>query len=167
LYEFCFKFVYDSKESFQFLACFISYYRFVKNNKEFRTPILFDATCSGVQHLSALTKDKDIGKLVNLTQSEHPSDFYQYCTKVFNSQIPNLKNKIIQTKLEKINLIRKVMKPLVMTIPYNVTLIGMVVKLEEFFDKLLIPLSALQKIGIDSKNNSSLALCATNLKQKK
>jgi DNA-directed RNA polymerase len=47
-------------------------------------PILFDGSCSGIQHIAALTLEKELAKIVNLfTESEIPEnelplDFYTY-----------------------------------------------------------------------------------------
>ena len=51
------KYLIKSKEPFQFLTCILSYYNYVYKNIEIKVPILFDASCSGIQHLSALTTD--------------------------------------------------------------------------------------------------------------
>ena len=40
-------------------------------------PISFDGSCSGLQHLSAMTKDRATGELVNLTDNPLPQDLYQ------------------------------------------------------------------------------------------
>jgi DNA-directed RNA polymerase len=77
--KFKIKYIEKSKEPFQFYSCFVSLYKFIKEEKEIKTPILFDASCSGIQHLSALTKDIEIAKLVNLLDDENPNDFYNYC----------------------------------------------------------------------------------------
>ena len=80
-----------SKEPFQFLSCILAYINYIKKyllyllyllyglRREIKLPILFDASCSGVQHLSARTTDTKIAKLVNLLNNDSPSDFYQYC----------------------------------------------------------------------------------------
>ena len=71
-------YVNSSKEPFQFVSSFLAYYKYIKSNKLINIPILFDATCSGIQHLSALTKDEKIAQLVNLFSNDTPSDFYQF-----------------------------------------------------------------------------------------
>jgi DNA-directed RNA polymerase, mitochondrial len=42
-----------------------------------RLPISFDGTCSGLQHLSAMTRDEETAKRVNLTPQKLPQDIYQ------------------------------------------------------------------------------------------
>ena len=101
------EYVEKSKEKFQFLACFISYYNYIKNNQEIEIPILFDATCSGIQHLSALTKDSKIARLVNILSSNEPSDFYQYCIDQINIILQNLPdNDLFKEKFLKLDMSR-------------------------------------------------------------
>nr|YP_009631580.1 RNA polymerase [Armillaria sinapina]QCB16360.1 RNA polymerase [Armillaria sinapina] len=83
----------NAKEPAQFLAGIIEYNKYRKNKSHIiRTPILFDATCSGIQHLSALTTDTKLAALVNLLNfsgEDKPSDFYQYCIDKIVSEIKN------------------------------------------------------------------------------
>jgi DNA-dependent RNA polymerase len=158
-------YVKDSKEPFQFLACFICYYNFIKYNKEIKIPILFDATCSGIQHLSALTKDTKIAKLVNLISNNEPSDFYQYCIdqiKLYLKDLPN--NDLYKDKLLNLDINRKWLKQSIMTIPYNVTDIGISDKLIENFYKLYLDKNEINKLKngvislteiIEIKNNNN------------
>ena len=46
---------------------------FINNEVEISNPILFDASCSGIQQLSAMTKEGDLATQVNLiTKSDSP-----------------------------------------------------------------------------------------------
>jgi DNA-directed RNA polymerase len=49
------------------------------DNPEFitRLPLTFDASCSGLQHLCAMTRDEIGGRFVNLIPSEAADDFYR------------------------------------------------------------------------------------------
>jgi DNA-directed RNA polymerase, mitochondrial len=49
------------------------------NNPKFKTrlPLTFDASCSGLQHLCAMTRDEVGGRYVNLTPQECADDFYR------------------------------------------------------------------------------------------
>lgn len=143
-------YVNSSKEPFQFVSSFLAYYKYIKSNKLINIPILFDATCSGIQHLSALSKDTQIAKLVNLLDNETPSDFYQYCideilNMLKNEDLPN-EIKLLKEKLDKLNINRKWLKQSIMTIPYNVTNIGIADKLSSSFDKLYISNKNLEKL---------------------
>ena len=42
-----------------------------------KLPISFDGSCSGLQHLAAMTRDEETAKLVNLVPNETPQDVYQ------------------------------------------------------------------------------------------
>ena len=63
------------------LACAFEWQSFVwhESDKPWVTslPIFVDGSCSGVQHLSALARDEDIGSLVNLVPTDKPGDLYQ------------------------------------------------------------------------------------------
>lgn len=41
-------------------------------------PVMVDGTCNGIQHLSALTRDRVAGGYVNLVPSERPQDIYKF-----------------------------------------------------------------------------------------
>lgn len=49
-------------------------------------PVSFDGSCSGLQHLSAMTRAKE-GSLVNLTPSEEPQDVYATVAKLVNERL--------------------------------------------------------------------------------
>lgn len=42
-----------------------------------RLPVSFDGSANGLQHLSAMTRDEETAKLVNLTPQSEPQDIYQ------------------------------------------------------------------------------------------
>nr|QWO71452.1 RNA polymerase [Calocybe cyanea] len=132
-----------AKEPAQFISCLFQYNSYLnKEISEIKTPILFDATCSGIQHLSALTTDLDISKLVNLveTAKDEPSDFYKFCIDNINFNLKNLPEdySIFKNKILKLDLNRKILKHPIMTVPYNVTAIGIADKLANHFSKKFI-----------------------------
>jgi DNA-dependent RNA polymerase len=139
------KYISVSKEPFQFMSSFLSYYNYIKHNIETKIPILFDASCSGIQHLSALTSDVKIAKLVNLLSNKEPSDFYQYCIEKIKEIIQDLPNDELnidfKEKMLSLKLSRQWLKHSIMTIPYNVTEIGITEKLLEHFDSKFIELN--------------------------
>jgi hypothetical protein len=135
-----------AKEPAQFLACFLEYKSYLNNKKHvIKIPILFDATCSGVQHLSALTTNDKLAKLTNLLAlaEDEPADFYNFCIRSIKETIEKLpiSESVFKEKLNMIDLNRKMLKTSIMTVPYNVTTIGIADKLAENFDKewILIP----------------------------
>lgn len=157
-------FLNKAKEPAQFISCLLEYNKYEQNIiTEIKTPILFDATCSGIQHLSALTSDIEIAKLVNLIEStkDEPSDFYEFSiTNVVNT-IENLpdSDSHLKNKLLKLNLKRSFLKHSIMTVPYNVTNIGIADKLSEQFLKSYISLE-------EATNLKSNGLIPSNLLSK-
>jgi DNA-directed RNA polymerase len=136
------KFLSNVSEPFQLhsIGLAIHNYEDSKDREKFiiRNPILFDASCSGIQHISALTLDKNLASYSNVfteklnPSAEIPEDFYMYALglindKLLNSDNPNIKN---------IKLKRNTIKKTVMTIPYNISLTGIGEQLEEHIKKI-------------------------------
>ena len=115
----------NTDEPAQFIATLNSLLRALQdNNYTFNTPICFDATCSGMQHLSALFQDRDLAKMSNVISSKDnlPKDVYGEVVETVREQIKKIKNKEIKFILSKIKIDRKLLKRPVMTVPYNVSL---------------------------------------------
>ena len=100
------------EEPWQFLAACKEYYDCVikKSKSTTSLPIAIDATCSGLQILAGLARDKSTAELVNVTRSPMPQDAYKVVAMKSRSQIP--------LRLRE-NWDRKKVKRTVMTIPYN------------------------------------------------
>lgn len=98
-------------------------------NVKIHYPVYIDATCSGIQHLSAMFMDSEIAKLVNLIydiNDPNPKDFYQELVKPINEAINNEgKNNKEFSALEFLYLSRKELKAPIMTQNYNVSIFGM------------------------------------------
>ena len=122
-----------------------------QNNKAIcQNPILFDASCNGIQHLSALTLDKELARNVNLysqsknPKEELPQDFYIFVLKIIQKKLTE--SNILE--LNNIILNRKMIKKSIMTIPYNISMSGVADQLMEHLekvwelDKLLIKIPA-------------------------
>jgi DNA-directed RNA polymerase len=75
-------------------------------------PVGIDATCSGLQHLSAMTGDRKAASLVNVTPTDVPADGYK--------TVAEQAKKHLDEKYHEY-LTRKVTKRTVMTTPYGVT----------------------------------------------
>lgn len=128
----------NAKEKAQFMSCLFSIFKSHSQGDNYancKVPVLFDATCSGMQHLSALTTDLDLAALVNLT-SGGPKDFYGNCAEVVSDVISNLPDPEIRDKLMKIRIDRKLIKLPVMTIPYNIGLKSLTAKITSSFTKI-------------------------------
>jgi DNA-directed RNA polymerase len=99
-------------EPWQFLAACDEYYHCVlKCDRHFTSlPVATDATCSGLQILAGLARDKETAKLVNVLPSERPQDAYKVVANAATPFCP----KSIQPYMD-----RKTVKRVVMTVPYN------------------------------------------------
>ena len=99
-------------EPWQFLAACEEYYACVINcNRQFTNlMVATDATCSGLQILAGLARDKSTAKLVNVVPGNKPQDAYKVIAEQAKPDVPES----IQPFMD-----RKVTKRTVMTIPYN------------------------------------------------
>jgi len=96
-------------------------------SQTYHTPILFDASCNGMQHLSALFSDIELGKLSNVIANDEdiPGDVYTEISNSVKDTISNLTDDLLREKFKRLNITRSLMKRPVMTIPYNVSLNSM------------------------------------------
>ena len=91
-------------------------------------PIQMDGCCNGIQHWAAMTKDKDIGKMVNLYDTGSPRDVYAYVATRCTAMM--IKDKETNPWCETFLSVwdnevgRSVVKRAVMTDPYGVTFYG-------------------------------------------
>ena len=99
-------------EPWQFLAACDEYYHCVlKCDRHFTSAMVAtDATCSGLQILAGLAKDKNTASLVNVLPSDKPQDAYAVVARTATPFCPNS----IRNHMD-----RKVVKRVVMTVPYN------------------------------------------------
>ena len=99
-------------EPWQFLAACDEYYHcvIVCDRSHTSLPVATDATCSGLQILAGLCRDKSTAQLVNVLPSDAPQDAYKT---VSNHAAPKCP-KSIRPHMD-----RKVVKRVVMTVPYN------------------------------------------------
>jgi DNA-directed RNA polymerase len=74
--------------------------------------IAVDATCSGLQILAGLARDKSTAQLVNVLPGEKPQDAYKVVAETAKPKLPGHLAALLD---------RKVTKRTVMTIPYNAT----------------------------------------------
>ena len=98
-------------EPWQFLAACHEYYEcLVERKTTTGLPVATDATCSGLQILAGLARDKSTACLVNVVPSDKPQDAYQVIADKCRDQIPERLRPYWD---------RKKTKRVVMTIPYN------------------------------------------------
>ncbi len=101
-----------AEEPWQFLAACDEYYHCVikKDRETTSLPVATDATCSGLQILAGLARDKSTAQLVNVLPSDRPQDAYAKVAGVAKWNCPDSIKDILD---------RKCVKRTVMTIPYN------------------------------------------------
>lgn len=125
----------SANEPILFLACALELKEYNKDPKFIsKLPILLDATCNGLQHLSAIANDINLAERVNIsssTEEDGPNDIYSDLVQPIRDSIKTLVEK--DTKhynLLRLNITRKLIKRGIMTITYGVTVKGI-------FDQLI------------------------------
>ena len=87
---------------------------------ETRLPCASDGSCNGLQHLSAMLRDEEGGKAVNLLPSETPQDIYtdvaQRTIELLQQQDTRMAKEILD-----VGVCRKITKRPVMIVPYSGT----------------------------------------------
>ena len=144
--------IQESENKLLFTAFCIEYkkwYDFYYNSTDafFNTylPIQLDASCNGFQHLVLLSGELNLRKELNLTQtdfSKNPYDFYSYVLELYKDYLNELDLSSIEDEEVKASygrirdfcLDRKIVKKVIMTIPYNATTKKMV----EYITEILI-----------------------------
>lgn len=155
--EFNVQYLSNCKEAAQFMSCFLSLYLLYIDKNPYtcrHLPVLFDASCSGMQHLSALTSNLDLATYVNVISNDSPEDFYSTCAKAVEetaslSTIDDLKDVCSYIRID-----RSLIKKCVMTIPYNIGLEGVTEQITDKFLKVLVEQQppVIDKYGKNKKN---------------
>jgi DNA-directed RNA polymerase len=104
----------EVEEPWCFIAASIEYYQCVilGHKRTSGLPVSVDATCSGLQHLSALALDRTAAEMVNVIPTDKPSDGYRIVAEKAKEILPEHLHPLLT---------RKVTKKTVMTTPYGVT----------------------------------------------
>ena len=99
-------------EPWLFLAACEEFHKCIilKERNTTSLPVATDATCSGLQILAGLARDKSTARLVNVVPSHKPQDAYAVVAQVSAPYIPEKYREVWD---------RKCVKRTVMTIPYN------------------------------------------------
>jgi DNA-directed RNA polymerase len=87
---------------------------------ETRLPCASDGSCNGLQHLSAMLRDLEGGKAVNLTPSDEPQDIYADVAKRATELLEEDGSEMAMHLLN-IGICRKLTKRSVMIVPYSGT----------------------------------------------
>jgi DNA-directed RNA polymerase len=87
---------------------------------ETRLPCASDGSCNGLQHLSAMLRDYEGGKAVNLTPSKEPQDIYSDVAAKATALLEK-EGTLMARQLLEIGVCRKICKRPVMIVPYSGT----------------------------------------------
>jgi len=99
------EFLINLKEPLQFISIMFAIVKYLINKRKgknicINNPILFDASCNGLQHLSALTRELNTAiqtNLVSLPNSINlPNDFYNFAAKIVQKEINGCENENIR-----------------------------------------------------------------------
>lgn len=144
----------NADKPFQFVAACMELVNAIENPQHItHLPVAFDGSCSGLQHLSAMTKAAE-GSLVNLTHSDKPQDVYnivaERVTNNLNMVLKNPQSSRTEQELAKLCLeygvTRSVVKRNVMTYGYSSQKFGMGAQLrEDLMDPLALEVLASER----------------------
>jgi hypothetical protein len=120
-------------DKYDFINCCLIWHNLNKDSSNIDNILVrFDATCSGIQHISALLEDMKLGIEVNLG----PSDDNSKPNDIYTKLIPLVKESLHNMILEDVNLLkdhsillkfpitRNIIKRPIMTIPYAASIMG-------------------------------------------
>ena len=126
---------------------------------ESRIPVAMDGSCNAIQHLAAMVKDRQLGRLVNLTSNSEPQDVYGLVANLARDQFLSRQEDFPElAKFFKANAIdakkfftRQLCKKPVMTIPYGAKRKGLLNQITEALFEDVDPqiTSALIRTGFD------------------
>ncbi len=123
------KFLLDAEDKYKFLAFCYEWAEYKKDPKSFKSslPIVIDGSNNGFQHISALLRDTEGAKKVNVlpNKEDRPADIYNEVAKKFEELLKENRdtnsglNDDIDTLLTKTKIDRKLVKKGVMTDSYG------------------------------------------------
>jgi DNA-directed RNA polymerase len=137
----------EADKPFQFLAACMELVNTLRDPHGYvcRLPVSFDGSCSGLQHLSALTRDQEVASKVNLTNLETPQDIYQAVADYVKQEVLKDSNdhedpdvRAIANLVLSYGIDRKLVKRNVMTYAYSSNVGGMS---DQQMEDLMNPLS--------------------------
>jgi DNA-directed RNA polymerase len=125
-------FIMDADSPLKFAAFCLAYRTYIKDPSSLiGLPVFLDATCSGLQHISAILRDEILGHQVNLTGTER-RDLFSETIEPITKALSVHEN----PKFHTIKLSRSIIKKPIMTIPYSITTVGITHQLTELFPKM-------------------------------
>ena len=128
----------DADEPFMALRGAMEWASFVEQGFGFVShyPVHFDATCSGLQHFSALLRDKEGGTFVNLTGLEERQDIYGEVARKATASLSAIAHTspIARVALE-IGVTRALCKRPVMIVPYAGTFSACMKYVDDYYNE--------------------------------
>jgi len=129
----------EADSPFLFLA---ACHALVSPETECHIPVSFDGTCSGLQHLAAMTRCEDTAKLVNLVKVDKPGDVYltvaELAERLIKADLANDELRNVAQVCLKNGITRSLVKRNVMTYSYSSGKFGM---RQQHLDDTMAPLA--------------------------
>jgi DNA-directed RNA polymerase len=127
-----------AKKPWTFLRWCIEYRDCQNAGKPIRShlPIYTDMTCNGFQHLCALVRDEKTGSAVNLTGDLVPHDLYCDIAEKVRKKVESFKDEKWAKGWIDIGINRKLVKPVVMSMPYGSQSLSHADGLQDFLENL-------------------------------
>lgn len=169
----------EADKPFQFLAWCFEYNDYLADPDNFRThlPIQLDGTCNGLQHYSALLRDRVGGTAVNLLNGDQPHDIYGVVAEKLKEKLngylkdnmegvksgdtrdakgsgyypcdrPGVDNRSLAAKWLSFGINRKLTKRPVMVLPYGGTLLSCREYIEEYLKDNYSPAKVWEHFGV-------------------
>ena len=119
------KFVGEADKPLQFMAFCFEYQGYNEQGNDFisHIPVGLDGSCNGLQHFSALLRDRVGGLATNVLPSDSPRDIYGEVARVTVAGLNSLSSDSapVGEKLLRLGIDRSTTKRPVMTLPYGLT----------------------------------------------
>lgn len=111
----------EADSPFCFLAACNELANYLENPEGYicHLPVAVDGSCSGLQHYSAMLRDMDGAKHVNLIPSEEPEDVYKEVSNIVNELVMGEKDNLFAQEWLDHKIDRKVTKRATMTLCYG------------------------------------------------
>ncbi len=119
-----------AKKRWQFLAFCFEWAGYKAEGLDFKSslPIAIDGSCNGLQHYSAMLRDSEGGRMVNLMPLDHAEDIYKAVSDKLVKKLEDIRDndkeeprRILARQWLAFGISRDTTKKTVMTMPYNVT----------------------------------------------
>lgn len=130
-----------------------------------KMPVFLDATCSGIQHFAGMLLDEDLARNVNLSYSkDEVNDLYTKLISPINEQINLYGIKNYVTEFTELSITRELLKFIVMTKCYNVSVYGIYKRLVKKLENIKIPI---KKVSSNLNKNKDFSYIKENISLEK